>query len=233
MMLAGTFEPNEIDFVGRFFQPGMVALDAGAHQGLYTLWIAKHVETTGRVYAFEPSPRERKALRLNLSLNRCRNVQVQPFALGTEETTADLYVVNEIETGCNSLRPPNTPGATSTIAVRIRTLDNWLVEHGLNRIDFLKLDVEGAELSVLKGATRLLTEQPRPVVMAEVESIRTKPWGYSPLDIIRLLENMSFSWFKAIPGGRLRSFHEGSDEFVGNLVAIPAECREAVLARVS
>src|SRR5260370_11866952 len=90
-LLKSDFENNERAFVEWFLEPGMIALDLGAHQGYYALLAAKRVGRSGRVIAFEPSPRERWALRLNLILNRCINVTVAATALGCEETEADLY----------------------------------------------------------------------------------------------------------------------------------------------
>src|SRR5438445_9633985 len=95
------FEARELAFAERLLLPGMTVLDIGAHQGLYTLLASRCVGPSGRVFSFEPSPRERRAMRLNLTINFCDNVMVQALALGSEETTADLYVVDEYNTGYN------------------------------------------------------------------------------------------------------------------------------------
>src|SRR5689334_15479164 len=113
------FERAERAFIQRYLKPGMTVLDIGAHHGLYTLLAARQVTAQGRVYSFEPSPREQKALRLNLRLNRCKNVSIQPLALGSQETTSNLYVVDAFNTGCNSLRPPEVTEQTSCTPVRI------------------------------------------------------------------------------------------------------------------
>src|SRR5882762_7447241 len=161
----GGFELAERAFVGRFLRPGMTALDIGAHHGLYTLLASKRVGPSGRVFAFEPSPRERKALRWNVRMNRCKNVVIEGLALGNEEGEGSLYVVDGHETGCNSLRPPALTGETSPIQVRVTSLDGWLGTHLAKSVDFIKLDVEGGELSVLQGAQRLLEGRPRPIIL--------------------------------------------------------------------
>src|SRR5437016_2911036 len=137
-LLAGTFEKEELAFVERFLQPGMTVLDLGAHHGLYTLLASKCVGPSGRVFSFEPSPRERRALRLHLALNLCRNVRVQGLALGSEETEATLHVVQGSQTGCNSLRPPEVTSPTSPLRVRVTSLDAWLKGSGIDRVDFVK-----------------------------------------------------------------------------------------------
>ena len=177
-LFAGNFEKDELAFVERFLQSGMTVLDIGAHQGLYTLLASQRVGPSGRVFSFEPSPRERRALRLNVALNLRRNVTIQGLALGGQETSADLFVVKTFETGCNSLRPPIADSLIYPVRVRVTTLDTWMQTKGIKSIHFIKLDVEGAELEVLQGAKRLLEQRPRPVILAEVQDFRTAPWGY-------------------------------------------------------
>ncbi|HME11721.1 MAG TPA: FkbM family methyltransferase, partial [Candidatus Acidoferrum sp.] len=102
----GRFEEAEIAFVGRYVKPGMTVLDIGAHHGLYTLLASKRVGPNGRIFCFEPSTRERNALLQHLRLNRCKNVTVESLAVGSENTDAQLFVVEGVQTGCNSLRKP-------------------------------------------------------------------------------------------------------------------------------
>jgi FkbM family methyltransferase len=214
-----TFETRELAFAEGFFRPGMTVLDIGAHQGLYTLLAARCVRPSGRVFSFEPSPRERRALRLNLAINFCDNVAIQPLALGSNEATADLYVVDEYNTGYNSLRPPNVPQPTRAVPVKVDTLDHWLAEKHIDRVDFIKLDVEGAELSVLRGASKSLVLL-RPVLLVEVAQIRTSAWGYHAIEIVRFMQNIGYEWFQILDGGKLGPVSQ-IDPKEMNLVAIP------------
>lgn len=225
------FETRELAFAERLLRPGMTVLDIGAHQGLYTLLASRRVGPSGHVFSFEPSPRERRALRLNLTINFCDNVVVQALALGSQETTADLYVVDKYNTGYNSLRPPNVPEPTSTVAVRVGTLDNWLAEEKIDRVDFIKLDVEGAELSVLKGARELLARA-RPVLLIEIAQTRTAGWGYDAVEIVRFLENIGYLWFEILDGGKLALASQvGQREM--NLVAVPRGEEQELVRRVN
>ena len=225
------FETRELAFAERLLRPGMTVLDIGAHQGLYTLLASRRVGPSGRVFSFEPSPRERRALGLNLTMNSCDNVAIQAVALGSEETTADLYVVDKFNTGYNSLRPPNVPEPTSTVAVRVRTLDNWLAEEKIDRVDFIKLDVEGAELSVLKGARELLART-RAVLLIEIAQVRTAGWGYDAMEIVRFLENMGYLWFEILDGGKLAPANQ-ADEREMNLVAVRRGQEQELVSRMS
>jgi FkbM family methyltransferase len=223
MLLGAGFENAERHFVERFLQPGMTVLDIGAHHGFYTLLASKRVAAFGKVISFEPSPRERRALRLHLLLNRCRNVIVERLALGDEENESDLYVVEDWDSGCNSLRPPNVQSATSRLRVRVSCLDSWLAKRDIGRVDFIKLDVEGAELAVLAGAARLLESRLRPVILVELQDIRTGPWGYRAKDIVSHLSAMGFKWFHLFGDGSLHDLDLALDVFDGNFVAWPKE----------
>jgi FkbM family methyltransferase len=223
------FETAERAFVQNFLKPGMTVMDVGAHHGLYTLLASKCVGDAGRVIAFEPSPRERRALLLNLRLNRTKNVRVESLALGSRNIQTELYVVERLETGGNSLRPPVTPSATSKIPVHVRRLDDWATESQIDQADLIKLDVEGGELEFLQGAERFLTGSRRPVILAEVQDIRTQPWGYRAKEIIRHLHERNFAWFRISSDGRLEQLDSSAEEYDGNFVAIPREALAATL----
>jgi len=222
-LLEGRFEDPERAFVARFIKPGMTVLDIGAHKGLYTLISAFKVGSAGRVFAFEPSPRERKMLEQHIRLNRCRNVSVFDFALGESEGCADLFVVQGTETGCNSLRYPDVLDPVQSVRVSVRRLDTVLREQQISTVDFIKLDVEGAELSVLKGAAELLKGAHRPVVLCEVQDVRTAPWGYAASYIIEYLCSCGYSWFTLDGAGVARPLPMGAAHYDGNYVAAPKE----------
>jgi len=222
-LLGDGFENAERYFVERFLQPGMTVLDIGAHHGLYTLLASRRVGPSGKVVSFDPSPRERKALRLHLMLNRCKNVTVEACALGDEDSKSELYVVEDWASGCNSLRPPDVSARTSRLPVQVVRLDDWVANHKINRIHFIKLDVEGGELAVLKGASHLLECRPRPVLLVEVQDVRTQPWGYRARQIIDHLEKKEYRWFGLSADGSAKELDLSANDFEGNFVACPEE----------
>lgn len=222
------FEQGEQNFLLQFLKSGMTVLDIGAHHGLYTLLASNRVGPHGRVFAFEPSPRELRRLRWNLLLNRCRNVSVVPFALGCSEGTAEFFVCLGQETGCNSLRPPVVNEPVSKVEVMTTTLDHYLERVGIDKVDFVKMDVEGAELDVLKGASRLLNNS-KPLILCELADVRTEPWGYSSVEIYDLLKSCGYAWFSITPEGKLRPCAR-KEHFHENLIAVPEEKRKSVAA---
>jgi len=222
----GSFETAEATFVSTYLRPGMTVLDVGANQGYYTLLASRRVGNTGRVIAFEPSPREKKSLRIHKRLNGCRNVNIAEVALGADEKQADLFVVQGYQTGCNSLRPPIVFSEIARVKVQIVRLDDWMEAHKIERVDFIKLDVEGGELEVFKGADKLLGRKPRPVILVEVQDLRTEPWGYRAKEIIGYLMSREYKWFRITSDGSLEQLDVSAETFDGNFVAIPEERRE-------
>jgi FkbM family methyltransferase len=217
------FETAEAAFVARFLLPGMTVLDVGAHHGLYTLLASKCVGRSGRVIAFEPSSRERRRLARHLRVNRCGNVDVQSCALGDHAGEADLHLVEGAHDWCNSLRAPNVEEGTSKVRVEVRRLDDVLEGMSWPCVDFIKLDVEGAELSFLRGARRALRGDVRPAILAEVQDVRTAPWGYAAREIVRFLADAGYGWFDLADDGSLESISSDLPCYDGNLVALPHE----------
>jgi FkbM family methyltransferase len=224
-VLLGNYEEPELAFVRQFVRPGMVVLDIGANEGFYTLFFARCVGVNGTVISFEPSQRERRRLRINLWINFIKNVRVEEFALSAQEGEMSFYVVETGETGCNSLRPPAVKGSTRPVSVTSTTLDLYLRRNSLPRIDFMKIDVEGAEWSVLQGAVTALRAAPRPFMMIEVSDLRTRPWGYHSQEIAKCLRNLDYELFRPLSFGKLEpmdvmDIKDGSDF---NVIAAPKE----------
>jgi FkbM family methyltransferase len=222
-LVCGGFETPETNFVSRFLKSGMHFVDLGAHHGYYTLLASRKVGKEGSVLAIEPSPRERKRLDLHLRINRCQNVEVESRAIGEAEGSAELHLVLGSENGCNSLRKPEVSEEIEIFPVAVQCLDRVLEERNFPSIDLLKMDVEGAELSVLRGAGHLLRQRPRPVVLAEVQDVRTNPWGYPAKEIIAYLSANDFRWFTPLEDGSLESLNTNQESYDGNFVAVPGE----------
>jgi FkbM family methyltransferase len=221
------FEQGERRFVEQFLKPGMTVLDVGAHHGLYTLMASKFVGSGGRVVAFEPSPRERRRLRRHKRINALSslgfsNVKIVPYALGESEGQVDLFLVEGAQDWCNSLRPPSIGERTSRIRVEMRRLDDVVDEMGIAHVSLLKIDVEGAELSVLRGAKRLLASTLRPTILIEVQDVRTRPWGYEAREIVRFLTDAGYWLYTLDASGQRQLADLNLPTYETNLVAYPS-----------
>jgi len=216
-LAAGTFEVNEREFLRQFLQPGMVVVDVGAHAGFYTLLASTRVGPAGQVIAFEPSPRERRHLESHIRLNRRRNVIVESCALGDRDGAADLLVYDAERTGCNSFHLADADGARP-VSVPVRRLDDRLA--GYPRVDLVKMDIEGGELSALRGADQLFRTR-RPALLCELHEKRTAPWGYRAREIVDLVASWDYRWFEVAERGRLTPMDIQRPAFFGNGVALP------------
>lgn len=222
------YEADERRLVDALVGPGMRVFDIGAHHGFYSLLASERVGDDGSVTSFEPSTRERRRLRLHLWLNRRSNVTVEPLALGSRAETADLYVCEGVQTGCNSLRPPAVEESTRSVPVTVDTLDDYCRRRGIERIDVVKMDVEGAELEVLKGGERSLDDL-RPVILCEVADKRTAPWGYRAWEICAFLAERDYDLYRVAEGGGIEPLGE-EREMDDNVLAVPRAKRDLLAA---
>jgi FkbM family methyltransferase len=229
---AGTFgywgaDIGDLRFLWKWLRQGMAFLDVGAHHGMYSLIASKKIQKTGHVVAFEPSPREQRRLGLHLRMNRVSSVTLEPYAVGARTGKACLFAVVSKNTTMNSLRRPAIQHPVQPISVNVISLDDYLEAKPIEDLGLIKLDAEGGELEVLRGARRVL-EELRPAIICEVLDWVTGPWGYAARDIVSHLQNYDYRWFDIQPDGTL-SPHAAKDLYpeVRNYVAVPEEgvCR--------
>ena len=171
-------DPAEIRFVRQSLRPGQVAVDIGCHKGAYTYWMRRCVGPSGAVYAFEPQPRQVAYLREAFSVMGYDNVELVPMAVSDKSGQLPLYTPT-VSTHFASLEvgPPSRGGLqgaarlvtpTPSLLVDVTTLDEFFT--GDRRPPhFLKIDVEGHELSVLEGGRRTL-EAHHPTILVECEA---------------------------------------------------------------
>jgi UDP-perosamine 4-acetyltransferase len=184
---SGEFEPGLRRLLERVLEPGMVFLDVGAHLGLHTLAAARRVGKSGRVFSFEPTPTTYKFLCQTLRLNALDDcVTARRAAVGREDTTKPLYVGTI--SGHNSLYP--LPGVETTIEVEVVQLDDELPPE--QHVDVAKIDVEGAELDVLCGMSRIIAENPGILIIAEYGPSHLARAGIASPDWLSVFSNQEF-----------------------------------------
>jgi FkbM family methyltransferase len=224
---------GDLRFLWKFLRPGMSFLDIGAHHGLYSVVAAKKIGPDGRVVAFEPSPRERQRLRLHLRYNGIESVTVKPYALAAEEGAASLTVVVDGFTTMNSLRTPPINHPTEQVSVETTSLDAYVCREQIEKIDLVKIDTEGGEVDVFRGADRLL-RRIRPLIICEVLDLVTRSWGYAAADIMKLLGTYDYEWFDIVTNGSLAPHCRRAEYPEGrNYLAVPREAREKLVGMLS
>ena len=184
----GCYEPATVDFFLRTLGPGMIVLDAGAHIGQYALIASTSVGVDGHVYAFEPEPRNYSRLRCNVRLNRRSNVTCVNAAFSDTSGRLEFSIARG-NSGGHSLGKTKYSGAR-TITVEAMTVDVFVDANELPRVDLLKADVEGAELLILRGASKTLRRH-RPLMVLEC-SIHSSGFGYQPVDLVRFVESFGY-----------------------------------------
>lgn len=154
MIYFGTYERQELKFLRSYIQRGWVCLDVGANIGFYTLNLSKLVGETGKVYAIEPSPGNFNKLEENISINNLSNCVTSNIALSSTIGDCIFSVSPSQNSGWGRLG--KWQSAQSEVLVNVSTLDQFVQDKSISKIDFLKIDIEGHELEFLKGAKHSL-----------------------------------------------------------------------------
>ena len=191
-MALGTYEHNELRNLLQRLQPGDTFIDVGAHIGYLSLPIAKRVGPSGKVIALEPSPTSLELLRRNVALNGFNWVTVVDAAASDKDGLARLHMSSQ-SAMWNTLRQGTLDEETGSIEVVIRSLDSLMEEHGWPSIAGIKLDVEGAELEVLRGSEKVLARNPRAFVMIEVSGGNAERVAAS-LETLRWFEERGYQF---------------------------------------
>ena len=149
-LVRGCLETEVQEALRRHVGPGAVVFDVGANVGFFSLLSAKLAHSTGRVFAFEPVPRNAAAIRANVALNQLGTVEVWECAVAERNGTAEICVPTELSWShlTDHGRHPDTQ---TVLPVRVIALDREISEGRLPVPDVVKIDVEGAELAVLNG----------------------------------------------------------------------------------
>jgi FkbM family methyltransferase len=222
---------GDLRFLWKVLDPGMVFMDLGAYQGIYSVVAGKKLQGTRNIFAFEPSPREFRRLRLHLRWNRLSTTRAEMLALGAGKSKTTFFQVKSGDTTRNGLRAPDSSDTVTEIPVTIISLDEYVREQNIQRVDVIKLDVEGGEIDVLRGAAKVFGEM-RPLLICEVLDATTHAWGYDASEIIRAVRNYDYDWFDFNSDGSLEPHAERqSYPRVNNYLAVPREKRELVMQR--
>ncbi|HEX5102457.1 MAG TPA: FkbM family methyltransferase [Pirellulaceae bacterium] len=179
-LLLGTYEREQTALFQRHIRSGQQVLDIGAAAGYYTLLAARLVGPTGSVIAFEPNPENLPYLRTHVRQNGLAHVRVLNLAVSDQDGTARFG--GGTGTGTARLQ------ADGAYEVAVRRLDDLAAEHDLAP-QHLKIDVEGAELAVLRGGERLIREHRPTIFLSTHDGIEPgvhraccellASWGYS------------------------------------------------------
>jgi FkbM family methyltransferase len=222
MYVSGSFEPNEFAWLEGQVGPEMVVLDIGANEGFFTTYLARKVGDSGLVIAFEPSPREVQRLQRNIAINGLSNVRVVTSALSDHVGRATFHVADAEHNGQNTLGTFGHAGVgeAGQFEVDLVRLDDVFPEYQRSRLDLIKMDVEGAEWAVLKGAREII-ERFRPIILLEVFDAALRGQGGSATELLTWLKDHHYALSEFSPAtGLLAPLQEFPITSI-NVVAIP------------
>ncbi len=183
------YRDAESAHLSHFARAGDICLDVGANLGTYAFYLAKIVGETGQVFAFEPLPATYQGLVANMAKARLTNVRPYNVGMSDHEGTAVLFVPQRQglpSHGRAHLHPPEAQEAGECIQIQLTTIDAFCIRHNLARVDFIKMDIEGAELLALRGAVEVIGAY-QPKLLLEIEEAHTQKYGYKPQDIFAML----------------------------------------------
>jgi len=177
-------EAGEVKFLESIAKEGMHVIDIGANIGITTVTIARKIGRRGKLYSFEPSPEYFKILKDNVSSNGLENVKVYELAVTDQVGRAPFYQ-KELSSGIVF-----EEGA-KRFEVSTTTIDRFLSEEKIGRIDLIHMDCEGSELLVLRGAEETLSKN-KVKIFCEIHHDFLKQLGQSVQDLVQYLQGLEF-----------------------------------------
>jgi FkbM family methyltransferase len=195
-MMGGTYESGTTSCIKKLLKPGMTFVDIGANCGYFTLIGARAVGPTGKVYTFEPDPRNTRLIQESVAANKLvEYVRIAPLAItdGTRGDTVELFLSSS--SGQNSLWGKQSQ---KHITVSTTSLDKFFKQEVYPRMSLIKIDVEGAEVDILRGMTELNRVNPDLRLILEFSPQSFENRGIVTSEIFSLLNHLGFIHISAI-----------------------------------
>ena len=188
----GTYEELESKIMEEKIEMGNIVVDVGANIGLHTLNMARIVGNTGQVFAFEPDPSNFEILKKNVKINNYKNIILEQKAVGDKHGRTTLYQSDH--PGKHRIFP-QTEQAKSQVQVELTNLDNYFDSDMIDKINFIKIDVEGLEFSVLKGMKNILKNSKKIKILFEFMPENTMEVGFTPIELLNYLTSNDFKLY--------------------------------------
>jgi len=149
-----------------YLRKGMICIDIGANLGYYALLEARKVEDTGYVYAIEPVKKNAETLEKSIKINKFKNIKVYQLAIGSDNCDGEIFIHSKSNLCMiNSPKLKERDGNIGISKTKILTLDSFCKIENINRIDLLRMDVEGYEAEIIKGMGKAVKLMPKGAMM--------------------------------------------------------------------
>jgi FkbM family methyltransferase len=206
-----TYEEETMNFLKRELSQDDVVLDIGANNGYYSLLCSTIAK---KVIAFEPSPRDFSRLKENKELNKFDHLIIENFGLSDSEKKLEMLIANDYHSGQNTLESKFVYDISlkEKITIDLKPLDSYIKKANINKIDVIKIDVDGHEMNVLRGAEFVFSKmKPRAIIFEIVTE-----WPEKKADIEKFFTDLGYEIFAIDYDGKLNHVQTYSS---GNLVA--------------
>jgi FkbM family methyltransferase len=210
-LLEGSYEPQELAVLSGLAKSRNVIFDVGANVGWYAVQLARIVDAETRIFCFEPVQATYGRLAENIRLNGLDG-RVRLFNLGLSDAAgaADFFLPAFSGSVAASARNLHPEEPAAKLTVQLETADDFAEREHIDHIDLIKCDVEGAELSVLRGARRII-ERDKPIIFLEMLRKWARQFDYHPNDIISLLHQSGYRCW-GVGGRSLREIDTVTEE---------------------
>jgi FkbM family methyltransferase len=185
------YEPEETDMMLNLLPKGAHVFDIGGNAGWYSLLYSR-VDPTTKIFSFEPIPKTYELLLKNIELNECKNIQSLNFGLSNLEGDIKFYYYPEGSGNASSAKLSDSPNIEE-VSCKVKKLDDCIDELS-DSMDFIKCDVEGAELLVFQGGIKSIARH-KPIIFSEMLRKWSLKFNYHPNEIISLLVSIGYSCF--------------------------------------
>lgn len=224
----GLYEPGITGLLAAIVTPGAVCVDIGANVGWHSLVMARHAGEAGKVHAFEPYPLSFQRLTDNIVANGLEDrIRASRLAVADGARTVAMKIDSTLPTTHVRLDLTASTGATTAETI---ALDDYCSGELIHRIDLIKLDVEGAERLVIRGAAATLSSPRAPILIVEAAEQTGQNFGFRPNDVLDDLARLNGFRFFVIDEayGRLTEIDRFPLEHIGaNVLCVPAGREQA------
>lgn len=211
------YERVESEFLTRQIIDGDVVFDVGGNIGYYALMLADSNKSC-KVHTFEPVPINYDVLCLNLHLNGISNVITNQFALGSFDGESQFS--HSVDGAFSSIISVGRRDELKSIKIKVRKLDSYIEENKLEKVDIVKVDIEGAEELFINGANLLLQDEKRKprVILMELLDINFEKYGTSVRNVIEKMTDYGYSAKYLDSDGELIAFETENFNVITNVL---------------
>lgn len=216
----GAYELPTVRFMRSYLKDGDVAIDVGGQIGYLSIIMATSANRHVQVVSFEPEPGNINSFKQNIELNTLENVTLVEKAVSDHAGKIKLYLSSDRNAGTHSTVFVEGNVSEEFVEIDAVTIDDEVSSRGIDRVDLIKIDVEGGEIDVIRGSVKTLMSF-QPVVITELGDALQKARGFSTDEFKLFMEDHGYNCYTILNDGTLRSTAVGDFHLMDNVVFVP------------